>query len=236
VADLDIAKPASVFQLDVNGDGALTIGDVSFFVEHAFFLPGDWLVWTIATYTPSLAGFFELGPGSYGGVLSGFVSAFAWLATLIIVIIVWGSIRDFDRALTNLIVRGYWDVRRRIRMRIALVTYRFRSLRPRQPKDRQVEVAQEIDLSAGELAILELHAELQSGYALAVSEIAAKLDARKNRVEEALARIRKLGLLETALGGGEGESAYRLTAAGRGFLVHRQLSRSPPEKRRAQSR
>jgi hypothetical protein len=48
-----------------------------------------------------------------------------------------------------------------------------------------------------------------------------------------VARLRKLGTLETTLGGSEGESAYRLTGAGRGLLVHRQLSRASPEKPRA---
>jgi DNA-binding MarR family transcriptional regulator len=236
VADLDISKPANVFHIDVNGDGAFTASDVLLFVENAFFLPGDWLVWTIATYVPSFAGFFELGPGSYGGVFSGFISAFAWLAVLLLIIIVWGSIRDFDRALTNLIVRTYSDVRRKIRISHALVGYRLRGLTTRSPQPAQVELAQEVDLSAGEAAVLLLYAKLQSGYALSVSEIADQLELRRNRAEEALGRLRKLGMIETTLGGSEGESAYRLTGAGRGLLVHHQLSRAAPEKRRAQAR
>jgi hypothetical protein len=236
VADLDIAKPPSVLHIDVNGDGVFTVSDAFLFLGNAFFAPGDWLIWTISTYASSLAGFFELGPSSYGGVLSGFVSAFAWLATLLLAIIVWGSIRDFDRALTSWIVRGYSEVRRKIRVTKGLLAYRWRSLRTRSPKPEPIEISEEIDLSAGELAVLQLYAELQGGYALSESEIAAKLDMRRNRAEAALVRLRQLGLIETTLGGSEDESAYRLTGAGRGLLVHRQLSRAVPEKRRAQSR
>lgn len=236
MADLDISKPANVFHVDVNGDGAFTVNDAFLFLGNAFFLPGDWLVWTIATYTPSLAGFFELGAGSYGGVFSGFVSACAWLAASLLVVIVYGSIRDFDHALTSWIVRGYTEVRRKIRIRVNLLGYRLRGLRTRSPQPAQVELAQEVDLSAGEAAVLLLYAKLQSGYALSVSEIADQLELRKNRAEEALGRLRKLGMIEATLGGSEGESAYRLTGAGRGLLVHHQLSRAPAEKRRAQGR
>jgi DNA-binding CsgD family transcriptional regulator len=96
-----------------------------------------------------------------------------------------------------------------------------------------VVISQEIDLSAEELAVLQLYAGLQSGYVLSESEIAAQLEVRRNRAEQAIARLRKLGTLETTLGGSEGENAYRLTGAGRGLLVHRQLSRATPEKPRA---
>ena len=231
MADLDISKPPNVFHVDVNGDGAFTISDVLHFLGNAFFVPGDWLIWTTATYAPSLAGFLELGPSAYGGILSGFVSAFAWLASLLLLIIVWGSIRELDRALTSLIVRGYAEARRRIRVTVALLGYRLRSLHPRSPKPAGVEVSEGIELNAVELAVLQLYTNVQSGYALSESEVAERLELRRHRAEEALGRLRKLGMLEATLGGSEGESAYRLTGAGRGLLVHRQLSRASPAER-----
>ena len=233
MADLDIAKPLSVWRADVNADGELTISDAFLWLGDAFFVPGDWLIWAVATYVSPLARFLELGPSAYGGILSGFVSAFAWLASLLIVIIVNGKVQDFDQALTAMIRRGFAETRRRIRVSIALLGYRWRSLRPKSAKQAQVEVAQEIELSAVELEVLRLHGDLQRGYALSESEIAAKLELRKNRTEEVLGRLRKLGLIETTLGGGGGETAYRLTGAGRGLLVHRQLIRAAPEKRAA---
>ena len=235
MADLEIAKPPSVLRVDVNGDGTFTISDAFLFVGDAFFVPGDWLIWTIASYAPPVAGFLELGPSAYGGILSGFVSAFAWLAALLLLIIVYGSIRDFDRALTSLIVRGYNESRRRIRVGTALLGYRLRSLRRRPPKPADVVISQEIDLTAEELAVLQLYADLQSGYVLSESEIAGRLELRRNQVEQALARLRKLGMLETTLGGSEGENAYRLTGAGRGLLVHRQLSRAAGKASSAQA-
>jgi hypothetical protein len=234
VADLGIAKPPNVLRVDVNGDGTFTISDAFLFVGDAFFVPGDWLIWTTATYAPPVARFLELGPSAYGGILSGFVSAFTWLAALILFIIAYGSIRDFDRALTSLVIRGYAEARRRMRVGSTLLGYRLRSLRQQPPKPADIEFSQEIDLSADELAVLQLYADLQSGYVLSESEIAARLELRRNRVEPALARLRKLGTLDTTLGGSEGENAYRLTGAGRGLLVHRQLSRAPSEKPRAQ--
>ena len=230
MADVEIAKPRSVLHADVNGDGELTISDAFLWPVDAFFLPGDWLIWTVATYAPPIARFLELGSSAYGGILSGFMSAFVWLASLLAVIIVYGSVRDFDRALTGMIHRGFVETRRKIRVGLALLGYWWRSRRPKSPKQSHVEFSEEVELSAVELQVLRLHGDLKHGYALSESEIAAKLALRRNRAEEALARLRKLGLIETTLGGGENEGAYRLTGAGRGLLVFRQLDRAAPEK------
>ena len=233
MADIEIAKPLSVLRADVNADGELTISDVFLWFGDAFFLPGDWLIWTMATYASPIARFLELGPSAYGGILSGVVSALAWLASLLVVIIVYGKVRDFDHALTAMIGRGFAETRRRIRMSVVLTGVRLRSLRPKARKEPHVEVAQEIELSEVELNVLRLNADLPRGYALSESDIAEKLELRKNRTQEVLGKLRKLGLLETTLGGGDGETAYRLTGAGRGLLVHRQLVRAAPEKRAA---
>lgn len=227
---MDIAKPPSVWLIDVNGDGAFTISDVLLWLGNAFFLPGDWLIWTAATYLPAATGFLELGPSAYGGLLSGSISAVAWLVAALIFIIVYGSIREFDRTLTSWIVRGYAEARRKIRVGTTLLGYRLRSLR-RPPKAAPAAVSQEIDLTAAELAVLQLYADVQGGYALAESEIAERLELRKNNAADVLARLRKLGLLETTLGGSDGESAYRLTGAGRGLLVYKQLHRAQPRER-----
>jgi DNA-binding MarR family transcriptional regulator len=223
---MDLAKPSSVWHADVNGDGAFTISDVFLWLGEAFFLPGDWLIWTVGTYVRPVAGFLESGPNDYGGVLSGVVSALVWLGFFLVAIIVYGTVRDLDRALTSMIGRGFAEARRRVRLTFALLAYRLRRQRETGLKRAELDLSQEIELSAAELDVLRLHADLHQGYALSESEISSELELRRNRVEEVLSRLRKLGLLETTLGAGDGESAYRLTSAGRGLVVYRQLSRS----------
>ena len=227
VADIDIAKPPNVLRLDVNGDGVFTVSDTFGWLGHVFFLPGDWSIWAAATYAPSLTKFLELGPSAYGGILSGFVSAVAWLAILIIVIIVYSSIREFDRVLTHRIVGAYSEVRRRMRIAMTLLGYRARRIVYDKPaaETESFEFAESIELSVLEVAALRLHAGLKPGYALAESEVAAALKVRRNQAQDALGKLKRLNLLETAVGGGGGETAYRLTRAGRGFLVFRRFDK-----------
>ena len=87
------------------------------------------------------------------------------------------------------------------------------------------EFAESIELSVLEVAALRLHAGLKPGYALAESEVAAALKVRRNQAQDALGKLKRLNLLETAVGGGGGETAYRLTRAGRGFLVFRRFDK-----------
>ena len=74
---------------------------------------------------------------------------------------------------------------------------------------------------------MRIHGELGPGYALAVSEVAASLRARVNHAQELLERLTKLQLLESTVGGLDGENAYRLTRTGRAFLIFRQMARKP---------
>jgi hypothetical protein len=220
----EITKPPSVLDVELNGDGQFTLSDAGLWIGEAFFLPGDWLIWAVATYAPPVAEFFEISAGDYGGVLSGFVSALAWAGLVLGVGVLFGAVRDFDRALTSRIGRFVAETRRRLRVGWALLTYRLRRGRREPSKRDGVELSEEIELSSLELRVLRLHAELRAGYALAVSEVATALGLRRNQALDTLSRLKQLNFLETTLGGSEGESAFRLTRAGRGFLVFRQLS------------
>jgi hypothetical protein len=91
---------------------------------------------------PAAAEWLGLGPDAYGTSLSAFISFAAWLLTFIGLIIVWASIRNFDRAVTRGIAAGYADVRRRIRMVVALATYRRRQ---RGKRTEPTIVVEEID-------------------------------------------------------------------------------------------
>ena len=91
-----------------------------------FFLPGDWSIYLVARYVPSVGEWLGLSADSYGTMLSGLISFAAWLLTFIGLIILWASIRNFDRAVTRTIAAGYADVRRRIRMVVVLADYRRR--------------------------------------------------------------------------------------------------------------
>jgi hypothetical protein len=218
-----ITQPSAASRVDGNGDGQFTISEAASWLQQAFFLPGDWLIWALATYAPAPAEYLEIGAGDYSGVLSGFLSVLAWLGLIIIACITFAALRDFDHALTNRIERLYAEALRRFRVARALLAYRIRRTRKAPASTEPIEFADEINLAAEELRVLQLHGGVQPGYALSISEIAASLKLPRDRVRKVAGRLKQLQLLDSTVGGREGESAYRLTRAGRAFLVFRQI-------------
>jgi hypothetical protein len=74
-------------------------------------------------------------------------------------------------------------------------------------------------LSRDELRVLELHAKLAPGFALAVSDVAAELDMRGYEVLDVLERLHhRLRLLHSSVVGLDGETAYTLSSNGRALL------------------
>lgn len=203
-------------------DGQLSLNELLPWLYDAFFLPGDWLIWATAAYLPSVAELLEIGDGDYGGTLSGYLSAFAWLALALAIAIAYQWVRDTDRALTRALVDLRLSIVRRWRIAAAQIASAWR--RRKRASAPAFEVRVDLPLSREELCVLQLHAELQPGYALAISDVASALDAGKHDAARMLERLRMLGLISTTIGGLEGESAYTLTRAGRAFLVLRQMA------------
>ena len=205
---------------DINGDGELDLGEVLAWSKEAFALPGDWLIWATLTYASPVAEVLGVDASDYGSVLSGVVSALVWLIVAVLAISTWGAVRNFDRALTERLVRIHREARRGLRIGIALLGYRLKRLRRAKPQRELVEFPKELEISDRELRALRLHGDVKPGYALALSEVATALRIGKNEARELLSRLARLHLLGTTVGGCDGESAFTLTAVGRAFLSH----------------
>ena len=216
-----VAKPTAAFAADANADGYVTLGDAGVWLQQVFFLPGDWLLWALATHAGPVARFLEVGAADYRGLLSGFISTCTWLLALIVISIAYQFIRDVDRKLTRGAVDFYDDTRRRWRIAAAVLRQRWRGA-DRKRDSHSIEFAEDIELSEQELAVLRLHSDLGAGYALTVSDVARAVRARKQQIASLLDRLKSLGLLNRT-GGADGESAYTLSAAGRALLMFRRL-------------
>jgi hypothetical protein len=197
--------------------------DLGLWLEKAFFLPGDALLYVLITYAPPVAQLFAISSSDYGGVLSGFVSVIAWLVVLIVAGITYFAARDLDRALTQGIRRFCAELKRRLRVAAALL--RSRRNRTRAPRDEPaIDFSMEFEFSDVEWRALRLHGDLQPGYALALSEVAAALELSHDEARRVLSKLKTLRLLDSTVGGLEGESAYTLTKTGRVYLVFRQMA------------
>ncbi len=192
-------------------DGALTVPSF----EQWFFLPGDWGLYLLASRAPAVAEFLGIGAADYGGTLAGFLAWITWLVLAIALIAATSAVRRFDRTITRGIADGIAELKRRIRM--AIVFARYRRGR-RAPRKEPAFDGEEPSLSRNEQRVLELHAKLAPGFALSVSDVAAAFNARGYQVRGVLERLKRLALLQTTVGGLDGEPAYTLTAAGRALL------------------
>jgi hypothetical protein len=192
--------------------GALVLPSVG----ELLFLPGDWLIYLLASRAPAAAGLLQVGPGDYGGTLAGFLSAAVWLVLAIGAIATTSAVRRFDRALTSAIVGAATEVRRRFRMALAFARYR-RSRRSAR-KEPSFEVGEWPTLRREELRVLELHAKLAPGFAMAVGDVAEELEVRGYEARALLERLAQLHLLQSTVGGLDGDTAYTLTGAGRALL------------------
>lgn len=203
----------------MNADGQFTLSDVWLWVVHVYFLPGDAVLWTLLTYTPGLATFLELGPGSFHGLFTAMVAGGIWLVAFVVVGVVHGLVRNVDQALTAVIVRYYREWMRRFRVLRTWTACQLRRLKLQLPQWRH-EAAPELDL--GELALSDLEHEvlrsaalLAPGYVYTASDIAGSLEIRRSEAKRTLDRLRSLQLLETGFSGSDGESGYRLSQSGR---------------------
>jgi hypothetical protein len=192
--------------------------------RQLFFVPGDWAIYTIARYLEPFADALGVGPADYGSAYSACLSLVGWSLIAIVLIAVTGAVRDADRFVTSKIGAAYREAGRRLRLLAALARYRHE--RRRRPQPAVIEVVEEPDLGRNELRVLEAHADVGPGYALAKSEVAMLLKARVHEVEGALERLRRLALLESTVGGLDGETAYTLTPTGRAVLLARAQRRA----------
>ena len=202
-----ISTPANPFLVD----GVLAIPSF----EQWFYLPGDWLIYALTRYVPVAAEQLGVGPDDYGGAFAGLLAWVLWVALAIALIIAAHAVRRLDRAVTGGIVDGVVELKRRYRMAVAFWRYRRqrRSVRKEPTFD-----GEEPSLSGDEVRALELHARLTPGFALAVSDVADELNARVYEVRTVLERLQRLKLLQSTVGGLDGETAYTLTASGRALL------------------
>lgn len=216
--------PFSPFTLDLNGDGLFTISDLKLWFGEAFYLPGDWLIWLVATHWPVVAQFLEIGVADYGSLLSAFVSAGAWIALVIAVRMLILSLRAVDHALTAGLTRVAETVRRRVRIALALARYRL-SRRSASASQSSIDVTAGPELEPLECELLAAHAEIEAPYALTLSDAARAAGRGRHETQRVTEKLAKLGLLERATGGAEdGESAYRLSQAGRAWLLLERLA------------
>ena len=204
-----VLKPPNPFVAET---GSLVIPSF----EEWFFLPGDWVIYLLSSWTPPVADMLGVSPADYGGTLAGFLAWVCWIVLAIVAIATTSAVRRFDRALTNGIFDLGLELRRRVRMALVFVEYR-RKARARR-KEPTIDVVEEPGLSRDELRVLELHARLSPGFALSTSDVAEELGTRGHEIRAALERLRKLNLLQATVGGHDGETAYTLSAAGRTLL------------------
>jgi DNA-binding MarR family transcriptional regulator len=203
--------------MSVNARDALI--DVALWLYHGFFAPADHVLSFLSTHAPRLAQFLALDTVGHESMLSGLISGVVWLGAIILIVAAYRLVRDLDRALAAFTGRLYEGLLRtgRVVARRLTIALRTRALK-RQARLTRIEISEQAELSALELVVLRAHAELAPHHLLTASYIASAFDVPSSDVEQALATLERLSLVQRTFGTGDGETGYRLTRPGEVFL------------------
>src|SRR5690606_29129375 len=126
---------------------------------------------------------------------------------------------------TGAIVRGWSDARTRMRIMRRLAVYRLRELRkPPSAGDACLAPdAEELVLDDDAVKLLRALAAARAARGLPLRDAAKLLGRGKRDARQVLERLKSLQLARSTIGTLDGETAYVLTQAGRGFLIFKQL-------------
>ena len=211
------------FMLDMSADGRVTFTDAWLWLVQLYFLPGNAVLWVLLSYLPSFAGFLELGSDSYNGLFTATVAAAVWLFTIVMIGVVFGAVRNFDRALTAYCVRASnellrlgrvfrrWSFCQAQRLRAALTLRRHQS--------RCDIDLDELALDDLELEVLRSHALLAPGFVMGVAELAVSLEIRRSEAQQLVEKLERLSLLQRGFAESDGGTGYRLSQPGRFVLM-----------------
>jgi DNA-binding MarR family transcriptional regulator len=217
---MDTVENSKGFISDATGDAQGALIDAALWLYHGFFIPGDQLLSLLSAHAPRVATHLALEAAGYAGMLSGLISAVVWLSATVVTVVICRAIRDLDMALSAFVNQLYEGLRRAARVMARRLGIAFRSYAfENQVRSARTEVFERRALTALELEVLQCHATLPPGHLLTPSEIACAMGMRSADVEQALAALRKLSLIERTFGAGDGEDGYRLTRPGQMFLA-----------------
>jgi DNA-binding MarR family transcriptional regulator len=210
------------FEWDVNNDGNLTVTDIGLWLEHAFFLPGDWVIWASLRYWPELGRFFEVDARAYGSTFSALISVFVWLAIIVVIMTTSHALAELDRAMTRSLrlVLGSIAIKLRIARRLIVEGIRAKRVELRAAMHSNPGP----ELSAEELRVLKAHAYLEPPATLALSDLVRATGVPRSQITPILERLQSLDLLDSPEGVSQAERAYALTKPGRDLVAFDRLS------------
>ena len=206
----DLPLPWHPLVWDVNRDGNFTVTDLGLWLQHTFFLPGDWLIWIMLRYAPGLGRFLEVDAGAYGSTVSALLSVFSWLGVIVLIMTTSHYLAAVDRAVTGLL-RG---VVTRFMTRVHILQRVVAALL-RRPKRLARRARLELpELNTEELRVLKAHAYVEPAASLAVSDLVRATGVPRSQIVEILHRLQDLQLLDRR----SNEAGYSLTGSGRELL------------------
>lgn len=216
-----IQTPWHPLDWDMNGDGAFTITDIGLWLQYAFFVPGDWIIWACLQYWPEMSQFLEIDTSVYGSTFSALISVFGWLIIIVVLMVTSHFLAEADRAVTRALRTVYTRMAIKIRIAKRLVG---ESLRRRRDRIRALlNSGAQPELTAEELRVLKAHAYVKPPATLALSDLVRATGVPRMQVMEILLRLRDLDLLVDQNDSVVGERAYALTQPGRQLLGFEKL-------------
>jgi len=188
-------------------------------LEQLCFLPADWALSAVTTYSPALANLLGIGAPPYRCVFTGSVTAIAWQLLGLAIAVAYQYALIFDRFATRRIAQLLEGLARALRIARRSVQTRLRRSKPR---DHGIVVESEapVELATIEIAILKQLVKLSPGYVSTMIDVARALRLHVDQVRKPLDLLYKKRLVVRTIA--DGDRAYALSPDGRATLMMRQ--------------
>lgn len=177
----------------------VTLQDLGIAAYDVFLWPGTYFLSLLGTHAPGLAMKLGFGIDGPGLVLTAFISAIAWS---LLAFLAWKILKD---AFAQVLYIGR-------RARTFLIDMLQKANR-RRLLSRPVTVP-DVEIDDLDLAILNTGMTLPPGLALTAAELSGQLTRRPDQLQRRLEKLRRYGLVDSALGETDGYDNYCLTRSG----------------------
>lgn len=176
-----------------------TLQDLGIAAYDVFLSPGTYILSQLNTHAPGLAMKLGFGIDGPGLVLTAFVSAIAWS---LLAFLAWIMLKS---VCAQFLYGG-----RRVR---TFLINQMQKANRRRLLSRPVTVP-EVEIDDLDMAILNTGMTLPPGLALTAAELSGQLTRRPDQLQRRLEKLRRYGLVDSALGETDGYDNYCLTRSG----------------------
>lgn len=182
-----------------------------------FVMPGSFLLSKFVQIAPVTAMRHGISAGQTEGTLPIVLSLIAWIALLLLLVVVLRIARSWTRLAGAMIRTACHRLKATASGYKTRLVLKLRSLLPHRP-DNAIITAPAIEFDDLDLAVLHTVSEQGPGFTLSAPELAERLSLLPGPIQRSLEKLNRNKMLNSVIGSTDGFENYRLSESGAAFV------------------